>query len=367
MNIPDYSDESVLFEEAVSLLQQLIATPSLSREEVKTADILEFYMLQAGCKVNRQGNNVWVQSGESYKRPLILLNSHHDTVKPSAEYSRDPYEPLIEEGKLFGLGSNDAGASLVCLLMVYLHLHRSDLAFDLVFLASAEEEISGPKGVASVLPILGNIAGGIVGEPTQMKMAVAEKGLMVLDGLSKGIAGHAARSEGENAIYKAIEDVEILKNTVFDRTSDYLGPIHINVTMIEAGSQHNVVPDECRFVVDVRTTDAYSNEDTLRMLQEAVTSELTARSVRLQPSSLPKDHVIYRAARKQGLETYGSPTLSDQALMSFPSCKIGPGDSARSHTADEYVYLEEIKQGIKGYKELLLNLNQVILDEETLG
>ncbi|MFZ9046512.1 MAG: M20 family metallo-hydrolase [Cyclobacteriaceae bacterium] len=367
MRIPDYTKEEILFEEAVSLLKELISEPSISRDEGKTADLIEFYLLQAGCKVNRQGNNVWVQSGASHKRPLVLLNSHHDTVKPVKGYSRDPYKAMEEDGKLFGLGSNDAGASLVCLMMIYLHLYPTDLAFDLVFLASAEEEISGVNGVSSVLPVLGKIAGGIVGEPTQMKMAVAEKGLMVLDGAATGKSGHAARNEGENAIYKALRDIEVLKSISFVRESELLGSIHVNVTMIEAGSQHNVVPDECKFVVDVRTTDAYSNQETLAQLKEEVSSELTPRSTRLQPSSLPKDHFIFKAGKSLNLETFGSSTLSDQALMDFPTCKMGPGDSSRSHSADEYVYLEEIRSGIRGYKDLLLSINQIITDDKALG
>jgi acetylornithine deacetylase len=367
MHIPNYSKEETLYDEALALLKELIAEPSISKEESKTADLIEFYLLQAGCKVNRQGNNVWVQTGASHKRPLVLLNSHHDTVKPAKGYTKDPFKPVIEDGKLYGLGSNDAGASLVCLLMVYLHLSKSDLDFDLVFLASAEEEISGVNGVSSVLPVLGKIAGGVVGEPTQMNMAVAEKGLMVIDGLAAGKSGHAARNEGENAIYKAIQDIDKLKNISFEKHSKYLGPIHVNVTMIDAGSQHNVVPDECKFVVDVRTTDAYSNEATLQLLTEGLQSKLKARSTRLQPSSLSADHFIFKAGRSLNLETFGSPTLSDQALMDFPTCKIGPGDSARSHTADEYIYLEEIREGILGYKNLLLTINQIIKDEKAVG
>ena len=367
MIIPDFTNKDIQFQEAVELLKQLIAEPSISRSENKTADILEFYLLQSGCKVNRQGNNVWARSGESYKRPLLLLNSHHDTVKPAAGYSKDPFKPVIEDGKLYGLGSNDAGASLVCLLMTYLSLYKQDLNFDMVFLASAEEEVSGQNGVASALPLLGNIAGGIVGEPTLMKMAVAEKGLMVLDGMAKGVSGHAARNEGVNAIYQAMVDIEKLKSFSPEKESEHLGPIHVSVTMINAGTQHNVVPDQCSFVVDVRTTDAYSNEDTLALLQLQVQSELNPRSTRLQPSFLPEGHIIRKAADKLGLEQYGSPTLSDQALMSFPTCKMGPGDSARSHTPDEFIYLDDIRAGLAGYQELLLTINELIEHEKALG
>lgn len=367
MSIPDYSDEDVLYHEALELLKQLIEEPSISKEESKTADLIEFYLLQAGCKVNRQGNNVWTKTGESYKRPLLLLNSHHDTVKPAAGYSMDPFKPAIIDNKLHGLGSNDAGASLVCLLMVYLHLHKLDLDYDLVFLASAEEEISGAKGVASVLPILGKVAAGIVGEPTQMRLAVAEKGLMVLDGTAIGVSGHAARNEGENAIYKGIEDIEKLRRFEFDKVSDHLGPVNINVTMLSAGTQHNVVPDRCSFVVDVRTTDAYTNQETHEVLQSVITSQLKPRSFRLQPSSLPQDHFIRKAAQQIGLDSFGSPTLSDQALMDFPTCKIGPGDSSRSHSADEYIYLDDLKEGIAGYKKLLLTIGKIVQDEKALG
>ena len=367
MIIPDFTNKDIQFQEAVELLKQLIAEPSISRSENKTADILEFYLLKSGCKVNRQGNNVWTRSGESYKRPLLLLNSHHDTVKPAAGYSKDPFKPVIEDGKLYGLGSNDAGASLVCLLMTYLGLYKKDLNFDLVFLASAEEEISGHAGVASVLPLLGNIIGGIVGEPTLMKMAVAEKGLMVLDGIAEGVSGHAARSEGINAIYQAIEDINKLRIFEPEQVSEFLGPIHVNTTMINAGTQHNVVPDQCTFVVDVRTTDAYSNEETLTLLQSHVQSQLKARSTRLQPSFLPEGHIIRKAADKLGLEQYGSPTLSDQALMSFPTCKMGPGDSARSHTPDEFIYLDDIRAGLAGYHDLLLTINELIEHEKALG
>jgi acetylornithine deacetylase len=360
MRLPDYTDKDFLYAEVVGLLEQLISEPSISRQENKTADILEFYLIQAGCKVNRQGNNVWVQSGHSAKRPLILLNSHHDTVKPAAGYSKDPFKPIVEEGKLYGLGSNDAGASLVCLLLTYLSLYKQDLNFDMVFLASAEEEISGKEGVASVLSLLPKFEGAIVGEPTQMKMAVAEKGLMVLDGLTEGKAGHAARNEGVNAIYLAMEDIEMLKNFKFDKESEHLGPVNANVTMIESGTQHNVVPDRCKFVVDVRTTDAYSNEKTLEVLQSKVKSTLIPRSTRLQPSFLPEDHMIRKAAERLGVETFGSPTLSDQALMDFSTCKMGPGDSARSHTPDEFIHLGELKAGLVGYRRLLLELDEVI-------
>ncbi|MFT4786440.1 MAG: acetylornithine deacetylase [Cyclobacteriaceae bacterium] len=358
MHIPDYSNKELQYQEAVELLKQLISEPSVSRSENKTADLIEYYLLKSGVKVNRQGNNVWSKSGESYKRPLLLLNSHHDTVKPAAGYTKDPHEPIIDEGRLYGLGSNDAGASLVCLLMTYLSLHKEELNFDLVFLASAEEEISGDNGVASVLPLLGNIAGGIVGEPTQMNLAVAEKGLMVLDGLAIGKSGHAARNEGVNAIYQAMDDIVILKSFRAEKTSEHLGPMHVNVTMIQSGTQHNVVPDQCSFVVDVRTTDGYSNEETLAMLQSSVRSKLTPRSTRLQPSFLPADHVIRRAADQLQLSQYGSPTLSDQALMPFATCKIGPGDSARSHTPDEYILLDEIHSGIEGYHNLLMSINK---------
>lgn len=344
--------------EAIDLLKTLIETPSFSREESKTADIIYSFLSTKGLEVNRLGNNLWVESKyPKAELPTILLNSHHDTVKPVTGWQRNPFEAKVEKGILFGLGSNDAGASLVSLMAVFLHFHQQDdLPFNLTYLASAEEEISGKNGVESVLPKLGKIDFGIVGEPTEMQMAVAEKGLIVIDGIAKGKAGHAAREEGENAIYVALKDIDILQNFQFKNVSEQLGAVKISVTQINAGTQHNVVPDECKFVVDVRTTDSYSNQEVVDTLQAHTTSELKPRSLRLNSSGISKEHLIVKAGKNLGLKTFGSATLSDQALMRFPTLKMGPGNSKRSHTADEFILLQEIEEGIDIYIQLLEEL-----------
>jgi acetylornithine deacetylase len=339
----------------IQLLEKLVETPSFSREEDKTAWILNDFFSSKSIETLCLKNNV-ISRNKHFDpgKPTILLNSHHDTVKPSASWKKDPFTPVVVDGKFYGLGSNDAGASLVGLIAAFVHYYESqNLKYNLVLAATAEEEISGKDGVELVLPELGSIDFAIVGEPTNLKMAVAEKGLMVLDGIAKGKGGHAARDEGDNAIYKAIRDIEWFQNYKFDKPSDKLGDVKMSVTVINAGSQHNVVPDECRFVVDIRSTDVYSNEEILSVIKQNVTSEVTARSTRLQPSGLDKDHLLFDVAKKLKLDTFGSPTLSDQALMPFPSVKIGPGDSARSHTADEYIYLKEIGDGIQLYINLL--------------
>ena len=348
---------SQLKSEAIELLKLLIATPSFSREEDRTADLLTAFFQQKKIPVQRLGNNVWARSKHwDEAKPVLLLNSHHDTVRPVQGWQRNPFEPVVEEGKLYGLGSNDAGASLVSLAAVFVHFFDQEtLPWNIIYLASAEEEISGNQGVAMVLPELGRIDVGIVGEPTQMQMAIAEKGLMVLDGEAKGKAGHAAREEGVNAIYLALEDIERLRNFRFEKTSDLLGPVKISVTQIEAGTQHNVVPDSCRFVVDVRTNECYSNEEVFDILQKQVGSTLKARSFRLNSSRIDPEHPLVRRGKALGLRCYGSPTLSDQALMPFQTLKIGPGDSARSHTADEFVFLSEMEEGIAMYERLISN------------
>ena len=347
-----------LQEKAIALLKQLIATPSLSREESDTAVLIEDFLKAEGVELNRFGNNVWAKNLHfDAAKPTLLLNSHHDTVKPNAGYTRDPFSPEVEEGRLYGLGSNDAGGCLVSLLATFLHFQgRDDLNYNLVVAASAEEEISGKEGIEKLIPELPKIDLAIVGEPTQMHMAIAEKGLMVLDCKATGKAGHAAREEGENALYKAMKDIDWFRTYSFPKVSESLGPVKMSVTVIEAGKQHNVVPDECRFVVDVRTTDAYSNLETLEIIREHVDCEVNPRSTRLNPSGISADHPLVKAGLALGRSTYGSPTLSDQALMPFPSLKMGPGDSARSHTPDEYIYLSEIEEGIKIYIELLIEL-----------
>ena len=344
--------------EAIELLQALVATPSFSTKEDKTAEILSDFFKQKDITVSTKGNNLWATSKHWQQgRPTLLLNSHHDTVRPVKGWQQDPFEPVVENGKLFGLGSNDAGASLVSLAAVFTYFYeKKDLPYNLIFLASAEEEISGSNGVSWALPELGHIDFGIVGEPTQMQLAVAEKGLMVIDAMATGRAGHAARKEGINAIYIAMQDIHLLQNFHFEKSSNLLGPVKISVTQIEAGTQHNVVPDQCRYVIDVRTNEHYSNEEILATLQAKTTSELTARSLRLNSSGISLDHPLVNAGHALGLSHFGSPTLSDQTLMPFPTLKIGPGDSARSHTADEFIYLKEIEEGMEIYAQLIKNL-----------
>jgi len=347
-----------LHSEAVDLLKQLISTQSISREEDKTADLIQRYFEEQEVPTERKGNNVWVKNQDfDDSKPTVLLNSHHDTVKPNAGYTKDPFYPSEEDGKLFGLGSNDAGGALVSLIMTFMYFYtQKDLKYNLILAATAEEEISGPGGIKSILRELGEISFGIVGEPTEMDMAIHEKGLMVLDCYARGVAGHAARDEGENAIYLAMKDIEWFRNYQFPKTSETLGPIKMSVTIISSGTQHNVVPDTCHFVVDVRTTDAYSNEETLELIRAQVNCEVQERSTRLQPSGITKDHEIVKAAEALDTKFFGSPTMSDQALMPFPTVKIGPGDSNRSHMPDEYIFVEEIKEGIMGYLMLLNKL-----------
>lgn len=344
--------------QAIELLKKLISIPSVSREESGTADIIEQFFISKGLKPQRKGNNVWVTDTISEKLPVLLLNSHHDTVKPSSSWTIDPYTPLEKEGKLYGLGSNDAGASLVSLMLVFLHFYgKSDRKYNLIFAASAEEELGGKNGIESIMPELGKIDLAIVGEPTQMQMAVAEKGLMVIDGKATGKVGHSARSEGINAIYKALPDIEWFRTFEFPNGSDLLGSVKMTVTQINAGYQHNMVPDSCTFVVDVRTNEHYSNDQAFEIIRQHMhNTEVTARSTRLNSSRIPLDHPLVKRGTELGLTYYGSPTTSDQAILRTTSMKIGPGDSARSHSADEYVYLEEIEKGIKVYIQLLDNL-----------
>lgn len=342
----------------INLLRELIATPSLSGEEGGTANLLAGFLQGYGVPVERELNNVWARN-KSFdpELPTILLNSHHDTVKPSAGYTLNPYEPKEEEGKLYGLGSNDAGGALVSLLAVFMYFYDKPLSgYNVIFAATAEEEISGKNGVSSILPRLGKIDLGIVGEPTLMQMAIAEKGLMVLDCRATGKSGHAARDEGENAIYKAIKDIEWIRNFAFPRVSSFLGPVKMTVTQVKAGSQHNVIPDTCEFVVDIRVNEQYSNREILAYLEKNLASVVKPRSLRLNSSAISLEHPVVVRGMELGLDCYGSPTLSDQALMDFTTLKIGPGDSARSHTADEFIYTEEIERGIDLYIALLEGL-----------
>jgi len=344
-----------LFEEATKLLQNLISTPSFSKEETNTADLIQQFLVGKGIETNRHINNVWATNKYfDNTKPTILLNSHHDTVKPNSGYTKEPFEPIIENGKLFGLGSNDAGGPLTSLIATFVHFHKiKNLNYNLVLVASAEEEISGDNGIVSVLDKIPDIDCAVVGEPTQMRMAVAEKGLMVLNCTAKGVSCHAAREEGENAIYKAMQDIKWFRTHTFSKKSKTLGPVKMTVTVIHSGSQHNVVPDTCDFTVDVRSTDAYTNKEILEVIKDHIQSTVHPRSIRLNPSFIPLDHPIVKAGDKLRLEKYGSPTLSDQAFLSVPSLKIGPGRSARSHTADEFIYLDEIRYGIETYIKLL--------------
>jgi acetylornithine deacetylase len=348
-----------LHEEAVRLLKALISTPSFSREEGPTADLIEDFLRQHGYQPQRQDHNVWcVAQNHEAGAPVLLLNSHHDTVKPVAGWTKDPFEPAMEEDTLYGLGSNDAGASAVSLLAAFLYLSRlPELPYKLIVAITAEEEVSGQAGVQSILPLLGEVALAVVGEPTSLDLAIAERGLMVLDCVARGRAGHAARNEGENAIYKALADIEWFRTHQFPKTSDVLGPVKMSVTQVQAGTQHNVVPDECRFVVDVRTNECYRNTELLELIRLYVSAEVTPRSTRLNSSGIATDHPLVQKASSMGIELYGSPTLSDQALMPFPSVKLGPGDSARSHTANEYIRLSEIRAGIVRYIALLEDLH----------
>ena len=349
-------DIDELYYQAVDLLKELIATPSISREENNAADVIERFFNDNGVTPHRHGNNVWCIADDfDENRPTLLLNSHIDTVKPASGWTRDPFSPDVdEEGKLYGLGSNDAGASLVSLIATFLYLNHCKRSYNLIMLASCEEEVSGKNGIESALPLLPPISVAIVGEPTNMQPAIAEKGLMVLDGIITGVSGHAARNEGVNAIYNALPIIETLRTLQFPKVSPTLGPVKISVTQIEAGTQHNVVPDCCKIVVDVRTTDAYSNIETLELIRQAVPQcELTPRSTRLNPSSISVEHPIIKRLELMEAVPFGSPTLSDQALMSWQSVKLGPGQSSRSHTADEFIHLDEIRNAIETYIKLL--------------
>ena len=339
--------------EASELLKRMIATPSFSREENEVADLLMECISQKGYEAKRIENNVWMSGHYDPKRPTLLLNSHIDTVKPAVVWNNEAFIPTVKDGKLYGLGSNDAGASVVTLLQLFLILVEREQAYNLIYLASAEEEVSGKQGVELALQSLPHIDFAIVGEPTGMNLAVAEKGLMVLDCTVKGKAGHAARDEGENAIYKALKAISWFRDYRFPQVSPFLGAVKMSVTQVNAGTQHNVVPDSCSFVVDVRVNELYSNEEILAAIQSNVDCEVTARSTRLNSSKTPESHTIIKRAEKLRRECYGSPTLSDQALMPFPSVKIGPGESSRSHTAYEYIELQEIEEAIEIYFYLL--------------
>lgn len=341
-------------------MQQLIATPSLSREEQGTAQLIGGFLAERGIPYRQHLNNIWAQNRHfDPAKPVILLNSHHDTVKPNPQYTRDPFHPDIVDDKLYGLGSNDAGGCLVSLIAAFLHFYeRSDLRYNIMLAATAEEEISGLNGIESILAELPAIELAIVGEPTQTQLAIAEKGLMVLDCVSHGKAGHAARDEGTNAIYKAMEDISWFREYRFPEVSETLGPVKMTVTVIHTSNKaHNVVPAECSFVVDVRVTEKYTLEEALAIIRQHVSCDVTPRSLRMRPSGIRLDHPVVQAGIGMGKTWYGSPTTSDQALIPATSIKIGPGDSARSHTADEFIYLHEIRDGIDTYIKLLEAIN----------
>ncbi|MBA4852833.1 M20 family metallo-hydrolase [Emticicia sp. BO119] len=344
-----------LTNDAIELLKDLIQTESFSKQEDETAAIIEEFFRERNIPYRRKKNNIWARNKFfDANKPTVLLNSHHDTVKPNPSWTLNPFNPLLKDGKLYGLGSNDAGGCLVSLIATFCFFYyRDDLTYNVIIAATAEEEISGREGLEMVAPELPEISFAIVGEPTQMHLAVAEKGLLVLDCNAHGKSGHAARNEGENAIYKAIQDINWFQAYQFPKVSENLGPIKMTVTIINAGTQHNVVPDTCKFTVDIRVTEQYTLEEIIETVKKNISSEVVPRSIRLRPSSIPMEHPIVQAGISMGRNTYGSPTTSDQALLDCPSLKMGPGDSARSHTADEYVHIDEIVEGVQLYIKML--------------
>lgn len=351
-----------LTEESIDLLDRLIATPSTSRDEAATADIIEeFLRSRVKGNVQRLYNNVYVRTPMwDDSRPTLLMNSHHDTVRPSASYTRDPYEATHEEGRIYGLGSNDAGASAVSLIAAYRYMEMQELPYNMLLAISAEEEVMGEHGMRALLPELGHIDMALVGEPTGMNAAVGERGLVVMDCTAHGVRGHAARNEGINAIDKAIADIERIRNFRFERCSELLGDIKMTVTQISAGTQHNVIPDECKFVIDIRTTDAYTNEETVKIVQQLLEADAKERSTRVHASAIYPEHPLVKAASAIGRTTFVSPTTSDMALMhGIPSLKMGVGESCRSHGADEYVLESEIVEGIKVYIDFLSALREL--------
>lgn len=346
-----------LIQEAKSFLIELIETPSLSREEHQTALVIEKYLDLKNIPFERENNNIWAKNlhfNESL--PTILLNSHHDTVKPNSAYTLNPFEAVQKEGKIFGLGSNDAGASLVSLWATFCFFYDKKLNYNIIYAATAEEEISGKNGISSILEKLGPINFAMVGEPTKMDLAIAEKGLVVLNCTAKGTASHAAHPNENNSIYKAMRDIQKVESMEFEKISEVLGKVKATVTIVNAGSQHNVVPDQCTFTIDIRTNEHYSNAEIVEIFRSELQSEVEPRSLVLNSSKINLDHPIVLAAKQENSQLYGSPTVSDQALMPFDSVKIGPGDSTRSHTADEYIYENEISEGIEKYIKILSHL-----------
>ncbi len=346
-----------LTDQAIELLHKLIETSSFSSEEEETAQLIEAWFIKHDIPFNRENNNIWAYNKYfDEAKPTILLNSHHDTVKPNGNYTNDPFKAFIEDGKLYGLGSNDAGGCLVSLIATFTHFYdKKDLKYNFVIVASAEEENSGPLGLKSVLKHLKNVEFGIVGEPTLMQLAIAEKGLLVLDVSVKGTASHAAHPNDDNAIYNALEVIRWFENYEFEKSSEALGKVKMTVTQISAGNQHNVVPSHCDLVVDIRVNDRYRNEEILKIVKKTMPDnvEVKPRSLHLGSSSIPEDHPIVKSGIALGRTTYGSPTLSDQSVLSCPSLKLGPGDSTRSHSANEFIYVDEIKEGVELYIKIL--------------
>ena len=340
--------------DAVDLLKKLIATPSVSRNEKEAADIMEQTIHSYGFEPHREANNIWIIAPHyDESRPTLLLNAHIDTVKPVASWTRNPFSPDIEDGVLYGLGSNDCGGGLCSLLQIFRMLTAKPQQYNLIYLASAEEEVSGKDGITRALPLLPHIDLAIVGEPTGMNPAVAEKGLMVLDVIAHGKSGHAARNEGVNAIYEALDDMRWIRDYKFEKVSEFLGPTKMTLTVVNAGTQHNVIPDKCTMLVDIRTNEFYDNEEVYEFICQHLKSEVKAHSFRLKSSRIDPSHPLIRKCVAMGMKPFGSPTLSDQALMHFPSFKLGPGESSRSHSADEFIKISEIADAIAKYKELL--------------
>ena len=340
--------------DAVELLKKLIATPSVSRNEKDAADIMEQTIRSYGFEPQREANNLWIIDPHyDESRPTLLLNAHIDTVKPVASWSRDPFSPDVEDGVLYGLGSNDCGGGLCSLLQIFRMLTEKPQSYNLIYLASAEEEVSGKDGITRALPLLPHIDLAIVGEPTGMNPAVAEKGLMVLDVIAHGKSGHAARNEGVNAIYEALDDMRWIRDYKFEKVSEFLGPTKMTLTVVNAGTQHNVIPDKCTMLVDIRTNEFYDNEEVYEFIRQHLKSEVKAHSFRLKSSRIDPDHPLIRKCVAMGMKPFGSPTLSDQALMHFPSFKLGPGESSRSHSANEFIRISEIRDAIAKYETLL--------------
>ena len=340
--------------DAVELLKKLIATPSVSRNEKDAADIMEQTIRSYGFEPQREANNIWILDPHyDESRPTLLLNAHIDTVKPVASWTRDPFSPDVEDGVLYGLGSNDCGGGLCSLLQIFRMLIQKPQHYNLIYLASAEEEVSGKDGIPRALPLLPHIDLAIVGEPTGMNPAVAEKGLMVLDVIAHGKSGHAARNEGVNAIYEALDDMRWIRDYKFEKVSEFLGPTKMTLTVVNAGTQHNVIPDKCTMLVDIRTNEFYDNEEVFEFIRQHLKSEVKAHSFRLKSSRIDPEHPLIKKCVAMGMKPFGSPTLSDQALMHFPSFKLGPGESSRSHSANEFIRISEIRDAITKYETLL--------------